>query len=491
MIVYILKGVELVIKEEYTKIIDRYMEDSKEYSKDKDMGDNDDGDGRENKVDYGIDNMVKDNEQDDQRHNKSNGKYYKESNEDGKRYVMIKDDEEKLNEHDRNVIMRRKIVEFMKKPLPKSTKPSNSFWNNVIGKYKLSLPFIKIGKRLVCDTEDQLDCLNLMGIFLFFTVLMIIVGIITILSLAIALAEIISLKSELTFLLKESEKISRSQNIFSSSLIKVSGTPLAKAGPSFLALQIIPGQLKKYPGDSCVGILRKVSSAHSGYYWIKSINGSALQVYCDMTRTCGGITGGWMRVAELDMTDKTVMCPDNLVLSSESNTLRTCVLDSSGGTCSSSFYQSDIRVGYSEVCGMIKGYQFSSPDGFRSVLNATTPTVTLTTDSNYIDGISLTHGFSPRKHIWSFAAGSCFCSDNKPEFVKNAFFCDGVPYPQCSRFCENLALWDAVGCDTQNTPWFYQKLPQTTTDYVEMRLCRDQNRDDEDVAIGAVFLYIR
>ena len=37
----------------------------------------------------------------------------------------------------------------------------------------------------------------------------------------------------------------------------------------------------------------------TGFY---QLVGSAVRVYCDMTRTCGNITGGWMRVAELDMT---------------------------------------------------------------------------------------------------------------------------------------------------------------------------------------------
>ena len=37
----------------------------------------------------------------------------------------------------------------------------------------------------------------------------------------------------------------------------------------------------------------------TGFY---PLVGSAIRVYCDMTRTCGNITGGWMRVAELDMT---------------------------------------------------------------------------------------------------------------------------------------------------------------------------------------------
>ena len=33
-------------------------------------------------------------------------------------------------------------------------------------------------------------------------------------------------------------------------------------------------------------------SSPSGYYWVSAFNGSAVRVYCDMTRSCGNITGG-------------------------------------------------------------------------------------------------------------------------------------------------------------------------------------------------------
>ena len=41
-----------------------------------------------------------------------------------------------------------------------------------------------------------------------------------------------------------------------------------------------------------------------------SSNGSVISVYCEMTKSCGGITGGWMRVVELNMTNTTTQCPD-------------------------------------------------------------------------------------------------------------------------------------------------------------------------------------
>ena len=45
-------------------------------------------------------------------------------------------------------------------------------------------------------------------------------------------------------------------------------------------------------------------SSPSGYYWVLSSLGSPVCVYCDMTRSCGGVTGRWMRVAYLHGYDK-------------------------------------------------------------------------------------------------------------------------------------------------------------------------------------------
>ena len=57
---------------------------------------------------------------------------------------------------------------------------------------------------------------------------------------------------------------------------------------------------------SCSSLHR---DCHSGYYLSRASNGSAVRVYCDMTLSCGNITGGWMRVAELKMTDTSQQCP--------------------------------------------------------------------------------------------------------------------------------------------------------------------------------------
>ena len=103
-----------------------------------------------------------------------------------------------------------------------------------------------------------------------------------------------------------------------------------------------PGHFRFHPQDSCAAL---PPSSSSGYYWVRDSNGSAVSVYCNMTLSCGGVTGGWMRVAELDMTNSNHQCPSGLIEHIYSGK-RTCV--SSGG-CSSVTNLITPRVEYSSV----------------------------------------------------------------------------------------------------------------------------------------------
>ena len=155
-----------------------------------------------------------------------------------------------------------------------------------------------------------------------------------------------------------------------------------------------------YPATSCAAILQFDPSSLSGHYWIRSSNGSAVRVYCDMTRSCGNITGGWMKAAELDMRESSSQCPSALRMGTACNPIRTCVINSDNANCSSVFFTTH-GFNYSKVCGMIRAYQVKSLDAFGIFGIRMSP---LTLDSNYVDGISLTHG-APKRHIWTFAAG--------------------------------------------------------------------------------------
>ena len=248
----------------------------------------------------------------------------------------------------------------------------------------------------------------------------------------------------------------------------------------------------------------------SGYYWVRASNGSAVRVYCDMTRSCGGVTGGWMRVAELDMTNSCHQCPSGLRQRTDSNT-RTCVRDSNSRGCSSVTFSS-VTLEYSRVCGKIIGYQFASPDAFAPTGRPSNPSI----NTYYVDGVSITHG-SPRQHIWTLAAAhnennglhlNCPCTNSNtasratqpPAFVRNDYFCDtgSSTHSTTNNFNDMDPLWDGAGCGPLNTccsfnnpPWFYKQLPQPTTDDIEMRVCRDEDASNEDIAIEMVEIYIR
>ena len=65
-----------------------------------------------------------------------------------------------------------------------------------------------------------------------------------------------------------------------------------------------------------------------------------------------------------------------------------------------------------------------------------------------------------------------------------------------STFHGDSLLWDGVGCGTQNEccsfntpPWFFKQLPQPTTEDIEMRVCRDEDSDNEDILIEIVEIY--
>ena len=146
-----------------------------------------------------------------------------------------------------------------------------------------------------------------------------------------------------------------------------------------------------HPATSCQDAFEKCRNAPSGYYWIsRSGSASPVSVYCSMSLTCGNQTGGWMRVANLDMRNNSHTCPSRLSLISSPK--RLCDV-TSVGCVSNSFSVQDVQ--YSHVCGKIIGYQNGGLPafyyGYRGINGA------------YVYGVSLTHGQNQRNHV-------CWCS---------------------------------------------------------------------------------
>ena len=135
----------------------------------------------------------------------------------------------------------------------------------------------------------------------------------------------------------------------------------------------------------------------------------------------------------------------------------------------------------------------------------------------YLDGVSITHGHHPRKHIWSFAAAldeagttfpttRCPCTRVNvrfpgviPPFVGQDYFCDtGSRSTYQNKIYSDDPLWDGHGCGAGSSccrfnspPWFCKQLSQPTSDDVELRLCADQNLANEDILIELVELYVQ
>ena len=273
------------------------------------------------------------------------------------------------------------------------------------------------------------------------------------------------------------------------------------------------GRTPEYPANSCTELAQRKPDIPSGNYWILNSTPSPVQVFCEMGDVflaSLNVTGGWVRVADLNMTDPNQQCPENLQLSYTDQPIQLCGRRTDSSSCDSITFTPN-GIQYQKVCGRVRGYQFGSPDGF-NVFNCPAP---CTIDDPYVDGVSVTHG-SPRMHIWTYAAGyieespshgltsTCPCTGHgrsPPNFVGSDYYCEsGLDRPQLPfMFYPNDVLWDGQGCDglertccdPPNLPWFCRELPQPTTDDLEVRICGDQVLADEDTPIDLVQLYIQ
>ena len=91
--------------------------------------------------------------------------------------------------------------------------------------------------------------------------------------------------------------------------IQNSAIPLEQVFCKMDEVEILLGKDPSHPASSCKEIKEFNPGLPTGYCWIKAGDESSIRVYCDMDRTCGGITGGWMRVANIDMKNTSHKCP--------------------------------------------------------------------------------------------------------------------------------------------------------------------------------------
>ena len=307
-----------------------------------------------------------------------------------------------------------------------------------------------------------------------------------------------------------------SDDIISAIVTELNNTVTDLISPllSQLSHLMTPGLTSSHPATSCMEILEMAPDSPSGLYWIRGTDNGAGQccstakhMYCDMERSC---KGGWMRVASIDMTNSSNECGCQSGLSTIVEGSRTlCAMNINGAGCSSTVFPVE-GVQYSRVCGKIIGYQQKSPDAFSPYIHGGQTTI----DSYYVDGISLTHG-SPRNHVWTFVAALheynsgrnsvCPCTNTHnnpppavPPFVGQDYFCDtGSENRQQLIFYGDDPLWDGAGCGQFNTcctlnsqPWFLKEISPTNDD-IEMQLCANENRSNEDITFETLELYVQ
>ena len=272
----------------------------------------------------------------------------------------------------------------------------------------------------------------------------------------------------------------------------------------------LPGYTPSHPAYSCKEIFDVAPQSPSGLYWLRGTDNIPIHMYCDMERNCKGVAGGWMRVASINMNDTSTTCPSGLKNLTSPRRVCGSVGDRPG--CSSAVFPLH-GIEYTGVCGKIIGYQKGAPDAFHRSSNTDHSTV----DSNYVDGISITNGQSPRKHIWTFATALhehnsvkmsvCPCTNTRnspppavPSFIGNDYFCDtgSADEADVNSFYSEDPLWDGAGCGEYNTccdwnspPWFRKEISPPTSDDIEMRLCTEHSLFDEDINFNILELYVQ
>ena len=212
----------------------------------------------------------------------------------------------------------------------------------------------------------------------------------------------------------------------------------------------------------------------------------------------------WKIVGYLDMTDPAQQCPDSwqTITSPRSSCGR-----KSSAPCDS-LNISTSGASYKTVCGRFRGYQIGSPDAFRNLILTNIETY-------YVDGATVTYGLpGNRHHVYTYATGvyelntspsSCPCTGAgapPPLFVGSDYYCESGtlgPYYDLLELYSSDVLWDrqqcggneSTCCNSTDLPWFCKTFPNPISENLEVRICTDEGRDNENVAIESFELYIQ
>ena len=239
--------------------------------------------------------------------------------------------------------------------------------------------------------------------------------------------------------------------------------------------------------DSCATVSAFPIQLPSGMYNIMSGDSTREEEYCSTTIAfpCNSIPGRWRRMAYLNI--EQMSCPEYFEAAFNPPL---CRRTSTNKGCNSVIYPSN-GTSYSQVCGTVRVHPEGTPDGFDTFKDR----------SMYVDGVYLTYGDSSNRNniIWTYTAavtggsstrGCDQCNHRKPSNIPGTNFTCTSAHCSDGANCFSNTLWgnEAQQCFGNET--FYRQLSESTTDNIEMRVCRDQPRADEDILISFVELYV-
>lgn len=182
---------------------------------------------------------------------------------------------------------------------------------------------------------------------------------------------------------------------------------------------------------------------------------------------------------------------------------RLCGKNSDGPSCDSVKIPNRKDRSYQYVRGKLRGYQYGSPDAFYASTNTHR-----TIDGPYVDGVSMTYGQHERKHIYTLASGwrrygkdtRGTCPETgygfqQPEFVGLNYICSsGNSHQNWSpKLYSDIPLWSRNYNYYSYDDYFYfsVKLPKPTNEDIELRICTDQEKTNENVFLEVIDLYIK
>ena len=255
---------------------------------------------------------------------------------------------------------------------------------------------------------------------------------------------------------------------------------------------------------SCKDIKAVQPNSPTGYYHVNSRN-----IYCNMEMLCN-MEGGWTRLAYLDMSDNAQNCPSGLQAWFTGG-IRVCRRQGNNYVGCRSIKFPTNGISYTQICGRVIGYQKGSTDGVNTHIN--------NINGAYIDGVSITRG-SPREHVWSYISGissnttyypnsNCPCNTGVTEklqqfVLKSHYYCESGNNKENynrNQLYTTDPLWDgnnclsleAPCCSSPNMlPWFFRDYGNdTSTDYLELRVCGNEAWSNEDTPVQLYEIYVK